>query len=279
MEKIIISNKKRFKEIKKKIQEEGLEKIHVLADFDKTLTKAFINGLKIPSIISILRDGNYLTPDYAEKAHQLYNKYNSMEDNPNISEKERKRLMTEWWNTHFELLIKSGLNKKDIENVVDSSKIKFRKGFFELADFLKKHNIPLVIMSSSGLGKESISLKLKKEGKLYDNIYIISNDFQWDENGKAVAVEKPIVHGGNKDATLVKNFPDIFKSIKDRKNIVLLGDSLGDIGMVEGFNYDNLIKIGFLNKKSKEKYEDVYDVLLVNNSSLRFVNDFFKKIL
>ncbi|MCX6759748.1 MAG: haloacid dehalogenase-like hydrolase [Candidatus Nealsonbacteria bacterium] len=281
MENVSVADKEKFAEIEKKFQEDGLDKVHILADFDKTLTRAFIDGVEVQSIISVLRDNNYLTSDYAGKAHKLYSKYNPFESDPNVSKNERKKLMAEWWAAHFKLLIESGLNIKDIEKAVKSGRVRFRDGFLEFVDFLKDNSIPLVIMSSSGLGQEAVSKRLEQEGKLYPNIHIISNSFEWDENGKAVSVKQPIVHGANKDETLVSSFPDVFKAVKDRKNVILLGDGLDDVGMVEGFDYDNLIKIGFFNDKTKERkeaYKDAYDVLVENDSSLDFVNNFLKKI-
>jgi len=282
MENIIISNEERLKETEKRFQEGGLDKVHILADFDRTLTRAFVDDKEVPSVASVLRDGNYLTPDYAHKAQEFYDKYHPLEKDPNIPREEKKRLMAEWWIMHFGLLIKSGLNRKDIEKVVKSGKIKFRDGFSELANFLKDNNIPLVIMSSAALGQESISQRLKQEGKLYSNIYIISNSFEWDENGKVVAVKQPIVHGGNKDETLVQNFPKIFRVIKDRRNIILLGDNLDDVGMVEGFDYDNLIKIGFLNENIEENleyYKRNYDVIILNDSSMDCVNSLLGEMI
>jgi len=177
IENIVISNPEELEKLKKSISEAGVEKLHVLSDFDRTLTTAFVNGKSIPSLISILRDGNYLTPDYAEKANALYAKYHPIEIDPKIPLEEKKRAMEEWWTTHFDLLIKSGLNKKDLEKVVESEKVRFRDGFEEFADFLWRHKIPLVIMSSSGLGGDAISMYLEGTGKLYDNVYIISNSF------------------------------------------------------------------------------------------------------
>lgn len=46
MSKPIIVKKEHFEELKQRIKEEGKQKLHVLADFDKTLTKAFIDGKK-----------------------------------------------------------------------------------------------------------------------------------------------------------------------------------------------------------------------------------------
>ena len=67
-----------------------------------------------------------------------------------------------------------------------------------------------------------------------------------------------------------------------RKNIILLGDSIGDLGMVEGFNYKNIIKIVFLNENIKEKLENqkkVYDVLILNDGSFEYVNKLLKDII
>jgi len=266
---------------KKAISEDGAEKLHVLADFDRTLTTAFVNGKSVPSLTSILRDGNYLTPDYAKKANELYAKYHLIEIDSKIPAEEKKKAMEKWWTTHFDLLIQSGLNKKDLEKVVETGNVKFREGFADFIDFLQAHKIPLVIMSSSGLGRDAISMYLEREGKLNDNIYIISNSYEWDENGNAIAIKQPIIHLMNKDETAVQDFP-VFDAIKDRKNVLLLGDSLEDVGMVKGFDYDNLIKIGFLNEnveENLEQYKRNFDVVILNDSSMDYINGLLKEII
>lgn len=281
MKNIVIPNPEKLEELKKAISKGGAEKLHVLADFDRTLTYAFVDGKSVPSIIAILRDGNYLTPDYAEKAHKLYNKYHPIEVNPRISLEKKKKAMQEWWKAHFDLLIKSGLNRKDLERVVESGKIKFRDGALEFIDFLKVHSIPLIIMSSSGLGGDVISMFLEKEGRLYNNVYIISNTYEWDKKGNMIAVKKPFIHVMNKDETIVKEFP-CYKQIKDRENVLLLGDSLGDKGMITGFDYDNLIKIGFVNENVEENlkyYSRAYDILILNDSSMDYVNELLREIV
>jgi len=279
-EKIIIPSPEKLEKLKKSVSQSGPEKLHILADFDRTLTTAFVNGKSIPSLISILRDGNYLTPDYAQKAHELYDKYHPIEIDPKIPIEEKKRAMKEWWTTHFNLLIKSGLNRKDLEKVVESGKIKLRDGFKEFTDFLKIHNIPLVIMSSSGLGGDAISMYLGKEGKLYDNIFIISNSYNWDKNGNVVSIKQPIIHTLNKYETAIQDFP-VFELIRNRKNVLLLGDSLDDVGMVEGFDYENVIKIGFLNEnieESLEYYKRNFDIIILDDSSMEYINNLLKAL-
>ena len=279
---IIISNPEKLKKTIKAMAKDGFEKIHILSDFDKTLTRAFINNIEIPSLISILRDGNYLTPDYSKKAHAFFNKYHQIEINPNIPLLEKKKEMNQWWNKHFNLLIKSGLNKKDIKKIIQSDKIIFRKGALDFFNILHNYNIPLVIMSAAGLGKDSISLYFKKYKILYKNIHIISNEAIWDKNGNVINFKKPIIHSANKDETMVKDFPNIYKKIKNKKNVILLGDNLDDIEMIKGFDYCHLIKIGFLNKnieQNLEIYKKNYDVVLLNDCSMIYVKNLINQII
>ena len=50
--------------------------------------------------------------------------------------------------------------------------------------------------------------------------------------------------------------------------------------MVEGFAYDNLLKIGFLNsniENNLDEYKKHYDVIITNDSSMDFVYDLLKE--
>jgi len=281
MKDVIISDTKHLNNKIKEIAKQGKKKIHVVADFDRTLTTAFVQGKKVPSLISILRDGNYLSEDYANKAHELFNYYHAIEINPSVPIEEKKKLMKEWWMKHFDLLIKSRLNRKDIQKVIESGKARLRKGAVQFLDFLHEHDIPLVIFSSSGLGVDSISLYLEKKKKLYKNIHIISNVYEWDENGNAIKVKEPIIHCMNKDETSIQDYP-VFSVIKNRRNVILLGDSFEDLGMVKGFKYDNLIAIGFLNEEideNLEAYKKTFDIVITRDGDMNYVNDLFKKLI
>lgn len=279
---MIISNQERFEELKEKFKKDGVEKLHVLADFDQTLTQAFVNNKRTPALISILADEGYLTSDYPEKANALFKKYYNIEIDPDIPFEEKREAMEEWWTKHFNLLISSGLDRNDIEEIVKSDNIALRKGVPELLNNLQSNNIPLVILSSAGVGQESIVSYLGYKKLLSDNIYIICNSFNWSEDGKAISVNQPIIHSLNKNETVIKDFPEVFEKIKERTNVVLLGNSIHDIDMITGFDYDNLIKIGFLNEevdKNLEKYKENFDVVITNDSSAEFVNSLFKELI
>jgi 5'-nucleotidase len=277
---VLIKNKEHCQAIRQKMKAAGLAKLHVLADFDKTLTKAFVNGEEIPSIISILRAEGYLTPDYPARAHALYDKFHPLEIDPHLSAEEKKKAMEEWWRTHFALLQECGLTRRDVEKAALSQRVQLRDGGLELLDFLKVNNIPLVLLSSNGLGEEGIIFFLQRLSRLSSNIHIISNAFIWGEDGRAIGVREPIVHNFNKTEFEVKDYP-FFKEVKERKNVILLGDTLGDVDMINGFQYDNLLKIGFLNKKVEEHlpfFQEIYDVVIINDDGMDYVNDLLKEI-
>lgn len=277
---IIIPNKEKFEKIKVEMKEAGFDKLHVLADFDRTLTYGVIDGKKTPSIISLLRDGNHLTEGYAEKAHALFDKYSVMENDLALSLEERKAAMQEWWGSHNKLLTESGLEKSDLEDIVNNGHLKFREGVLAFLDFLHEKKIPLVILSASGCG-DAIEMFLEKSGRNYSNVFYVTNQFNWDEEGKAVSIKGSIIHGLNKDETILQEIPEVYNEIKERKNVILLGDSLGDLGMVEGFSYENLLSIGLFNsgdEELEEKYLKIFDVVLAGDGDWSFVNELIENL-
>lgn len=271
---VIISNPAKVEQIKANFKKQGFQNLHILADFDRTLTYSTVNGQKTPSIIYRLREGKYLAPGYSEKAHALYDKYHKFENELTLSLGERKAKMQEWWRVHFELLLKSGLNKKDLQDILKDDRLRLRAGVPEFLDFLHQEKIPLIIISASGCG-ETIEMFFEKFRKNYPNIYYVVNRFEWDQDGSAVSVREPIIHSLNKDETILSEIPEAFKAVQNRKNVILLGDGLGDVGMIEGFDYDNLLKIGFYNEpdeKNLENYKNNFDVVLTSDADFDYVN-------
>lgn len=278
LEKIVINNPKELERIKARIKKQGKDKLHVVSDFDRTLTKAFIKGKKVGTVIAQIRDGNYLSPEYVKKAHELYNHYRPIEINPELGEVEKNAKMQEWWEKHFKLLIESGMNKQVIQDIIKKRKIEFRPGVLEFIDFLHESNIPLVIISAS-VGN-MLSEYLKSERRLYDNVHVIANFFEWKGN-KAIGVRQPIIHSLNKHEVEVSGLP-VYSELKKRRNVLLLGDSLDDLGMVEGFGAENVLKIGFLNEEVEANlalFKENYDVILLGDARFEFVNELVRNLV
>lgn len=259
---------KSAKEKISKIVLAGKKSLYVLADFDKTLTYARTNGEETPSLISVLYNRWYLSKDYSDNAKHLAEIYRPIESDYAIPLEKRREQMLERWTKHRELLIESGLSRKHIQKVVDSWIIKLRDWSHDLFETLHSAGVPLVILSASWLGKDAISMYLEKQQLLSDKVYIISNGFERDDQDRAIGYQEPIITSLNKDETIISqdNFPSIYEDIVNRKNVMLLGDQVEDIGMASGHDHELLLTIGFLNNPTQEKigyYKEYFDIVLL----------------
>ena len=84
MENIYIKNERELNEKIKLIKQDGKDNLHIIADFDNTLSKAYVNGKKMESMIAQIRRLGYLGEEYTKLAYDLYNKYHPIEIDPNI---------------------------------------------------------------------------------------------------------------------------------------------------------------------------------------------------
>lgn len=279
MIKIHFQNKKAFQEKIKQIKKDGLDKFHVTSDFDNTLTKCFIDGKKTPSTIALIRGGDYLSKDYAKRASALYHKYHPFEIDESLDFEYKFSKMKEWWEIHRDLLLSSGMRKEIVEDIISKFPRIFRGGVLEFLNELHKNNIPLIIFSA-GIGN-IIEGSLKKFNRLTNNITILSNYFDFDDNGFAKGYKNEIIHALNKSEIKIED--EKYKQlISQRKNVLLLGDSIGDLGMINEMDYNVIIKIGFLNNdidKNLELYKSEFDIVITNDGDFEFVNKLIKELL
>lgn len=276
---LIITNPKKTTKNLYYFKKDGLNKLFVISDFDGTLTKVFYRGKVRPSIISILRDENYLSAEYSKKAKELYEKYSPFVDNQKIPLKRRKKLMEKWWREHYRLLIKSGLKRQHIKKIINSNILRLREGYKNFFDFFAQNNIPFIIFSSGGLGGDVIKLFLKKNGVNYKNIIIVSNFLKWNKKGKMIGFYEPVVASLNKEGFLLKKIAAVWRKIKNRKNLIVLGNDISDLAVINGLKIKNLLKIGFLNEdieRNLKEYKKHFDVLILNDGDLHQVNQLLK---
>lgn len=279
MENIFIKNEERLKDLISRMKEDGKEKLFFIADWNRTFTKAYSEGVLLGSSFSQIRNGNYLDPKYNEEANALFQIYHPIEIDSNISKDEKNTKLIEWWRKHLELMARYGISKQVFEDIAKSKNSLLRDNAIELLDLLHKNQIPLIIISG-GVGDLIVSL-LEKENKLTENIHIVSSLFEFDKSGKTTKVKETIIHPFNKDCVKFEelSFAD---EIMLRKNVVLLGDGEEDADMANGFNAENIIKVGFLNTEAETRinfFKKNFDVVIQDDGSMKYICDLLKTIV
>ena len=242
---------------------------YVVADFDRTLTEGASD-----STWGIFANANQVGKEYKEKRTALYNKYRPIEIDPNISEEEKSKAMTEWWQLHINLFYEYGVKEEAVKNAVRLGNMKYRNGAKEFLRKMNELNVPVIIVSA-GIGNV-IEEFLKLEEDLYSNIKIISN-FIVFENGEFKGIAGEIIHALNKN--VVKLDEDSKHNLENIKNILLLGDGFADLKMISDKAKESAITVGFLGEKIEENlelYNKGFDIVLTNLSSFDDVNNILK---
>lgn len=276
-----IKNPELFAQKKRIIQQAGKNFSYILVDFDRTLTYGTFNGEKTPSIISLLRDGNHLTDDYAEKAHALFDHYHAIECNPALDLEYKKAQMQEWREKHDQLLIDSKLRLSDLKDIATNGHLQLRNG---VKDCLKKLNeswIPIVIFSASGCG-DAIPLFMQHNQCDFPNISYVINHFIRDEEGVAKGIEGEIIHALNKDEWVFSKLPELKSQLEKRKNVIVIGDGLGDAQMAQGNSHETVLKIWILISETPEllkTYEEAFDLVLIGDGDFGEVGALFDELL
>nr|CAN70066.1 hypothetical protein VITISV_015731 [Vitis vinifera] len=252
----------------------------IIADFDATLTKYWVNGCRGQSSHGLLQQGN---PEYDVKRRELYDYYHPLEISPSIPIEEKAKLMEEWWGKTHALLIEGGLTYDAITKSVANSMITFREGVVELFEFLEARDIPVLIFSA-GLADVIEEVLRQKLHRSFKNIKIVSNRMIFDGDGHLVSFKGKTIHVLNKNEHALDMAGPLHDelgdsdgpnedsaSVKKRTNVLLLGDHIGDLGMSDGLDYETRISVGFLNdnvEKSLDSYRKAFDLVYLNDGPM-----------
>ncbi|TYZ57935.1 hypothetical protein PybrP1_013222 [[Pythium] brassicae (nom. inval.)] len=263
----------------KKFSTDGVDKLLVISDFDQTLTRYLKpDGDQESSSHGLLMTSSVLSPQVCKLEREIFARFFPIEVSPTLSEAEKLPYMVEWWNRAHELLLEYKLTKSQILQAVEQNDVGFRSGFHEIFRLLANENVPVLIFSAglydvihAVLEKEFARSPEKTTPK---NVHVVSNMMQFDASGTISGFEGQLIHSINKNASVLLDTP-FWKQcqIEKRHNIILLGDSRGDVRMARGLEYkdDEIIRIGFLNThvdESLEEYLRLYDVVLTHDASL-----------
>ena len=145
--------------------------------------------------------------------------------------------MLEWVQKSNALLLESGLTAEIIREAVSSALVEgrlvMRDGLASFFDVLITNDVPLLLFSAgiANVLENALHISLDNESL---ELNIISNRCLFDSATEAiVAFSKPSLHVFNKKP---QEFMDhkFFTNSVSRRNLVLFGDSLGDVNMCSG---------------------------------------------
>ncbi|KAK4320562.1 hypothetical protein Pmani_008567 [Petrolisthes manimaculis] len=248
---------------------EGYSKLQVIADFDRTLTRVWYNGKKCETCYGIM-DNSPMMPDfYREEANQLLARYYPIELDPHMTEAEKIPHMMEWYRNIHALILKCHVNKSSFKGMVSDSNIRLRDGTEELFGSLHRAGVPVLVLSA-GIG--DVLVEVLQHFNVYtDNVKVVANFFKYNKEGVIEGFQGDAIHMFNKNENAIHS-SDYFQRLEGRANVILMGDSLGDVKMAVGVpNPVNVLKIGFLNDKIEERLESFmnnFDLVLIDDQTM-----------
>ncbi len=221
---------------------------------------------------------NKLGDEYTKERNKLYDHYHPIEIDITLDFNYKSKMTAEWFQKHLELMVKHGVTTDMISKSLDDGQITLREGVVEFLKMITNKNIPLIIFSAA-IG-DVIKMQLKPLNLDMQNTHILSNFFNFDENGKAIGFKSDLVHPFNKTEMLINK--ETYKDqVVKRPNCILLGDALYDATMADGMNHETILKIGFLNgnESEKETFSKVYDVLVEEDTNMDAVNELISDLI
>ncbi|KAI8051412.1 pyrimidine 5'-nucleotidase [Gilbertella persicaria] len=210
-----------------------------------------------------------LTDEYKKETARIYNKYYPIEIDQSMTHEEKVPYMMQWWVEAHASLIAQKISKHDLEEMARNVKIELRSELEKVLINCRDTQVPFLVFSA-GIG-DIIEAILKQVDLFYDNMHIVSNMMVFDENDICVDFKEPLIHVFNKSEFQLETSP-YHKLIEKRGNVVLMGDSLGDLQMSQGVAHELCLNIGFLNhdiKALESAYMDAFDVVIEGDANMK----------
>ncbi|KAG7227943.1 hypothetical protein INR49_013737 [Caranx melampygus] len=296
---VLMRERSRVEETIHAMQRAGAGSLQVISDFDMTLTRFAHNGKRVPTTHNILDNRLLITEECTRKMKQLLNTYYPIEIDASRSAEEKLPFMVEWWTKVHDLLIQQKIRKDMLAQAVKESDAMlritenlsaqiimgsvcvnfFRDGYKVFFEHLAEHQVPLLIFSA-GVG-DVLEEVIRQNHVFHPNVHIISNYMDFDQTGVLQAFKGQLIHTFNKREGALSHAAGL-QELQGRPNVLLLGDSLGDLTMADGVSEpQNILTIGFLNdqvEERKELYINSFDIVLVKDETMDVPNTILRHI-
>jgi len=287
---VLFKNKDSFLQKVALFQAGGAEKLLVISDFDFTISKFHLpNGQRGASCHKLLEDCGLLGEEYEKQAQAIQTKYYAYEVDHTLDEITRRMYMEEWAVKSHNLLVEFGFTKDRlhtaVKTAVENETILLRNLALNFFQQLQASHVPLLIFSAGIADVLEGVLGCHMNLADYD-IAVISNRMIFDSSNNLTSFQEPIIDVYNKRArAFLQTNPFLLRSdVIAKSNLILLGDSLGDIYMSDGLSIidDQILTIGFLNDHVEERIERYlakFDVVILQDPGFEVPIEVIKKII
>ncbi|XP_061611592.1 7-methylguanosine phosphate-specific 5'-nucleotidase-like isoform X1 [Phyllopteryx taeniolatus] len=280
---VLMRQRDRVEETLDAMQQAGAASLHVISDFDMTLTRFAHNGKRVPTTHNILDSRLLVDEECGKKMRELLNTYYPIEIDASRTVEEKLPFMVEWWTKVHHLLVEQKIRKDLLAPAVRESNAAtsmLRDGYRVFFDHLAQRDVPLLIFSG-GVG-DVLEEVIRQHGVFRPSVHVIANYMDFDHAGVLRAFKGDLIHTFNKRKGALSHVAR-FPELQARRSVLLLGDSLGDLNMAAGVPEPRrLLTVGFLNDQvdaRRESYVNSFDIVVlaqddtmdVPNAILRFV--------
>jgi 5'-nucleotidase len=284
-----MADPERVASIVRRIIADGGSNLQVISDFDMTLTRYSVDGRPGYSSHKVLEKCSLLPKSYAEAAKALHQHYYPIEIDPTMSEEQKAPLMVEWWEKAHKALVDANVNKSVFTSAVREALVEFREGVAEMFALAAAKSVHVLVFSA-GLKQiiEELFL-LKLPGTRISSVFeavgvarVVANEMIFDDDGNIINFSPELLHTFNKQfGSLPAHIAGIDDFDHYRPNVILMGDSRGDVKMANGYKYENLLKVGFLNlplESNLQDYMRLFDVVITGDGSMNYLDDILRAL-
>ena len=283
----------------------GPQALHLILDYDRTMTTFFGprggRGDTCHGTVERRR-----SEELRARADALSAIFYPIEVDPARSREEKIPFMQQWYREVNELIVRSGMTRRDLAEDVARANIGLRRGVCEALDWAARHDVPVTVFSA-GIGDviEEV-LRQRYRAVPHPRLRVVSNAMVWRSGAGAEAEEggsaeppppppppplsplsppphpddvvagfsEPVLHPFNKFAGGVMGALPFFAELRARPHVLLLGDSPGDVTMADGLGCAHVLRVGFLNdavEANIERFRGLFDVVVTHDGAADWV--------
>jgi HAD superfamily hydrolase (TIGR01544 family) len=245
----------------------GFSRLHVVIDFDRTITTYLHNGAPGATCHGVLEGRR--PPAVLAQAAALKLHYLPIELCPTRTAAEKVPHMIEWYTRINAILAGCGITRADLAADVAAAQFSLRGGVAQLLAASARHGFPVTVFSAgvADVIEETLRARCYGGAPLPPTLRVISNRMQWSAEGVCTGFHPKVLHPFNKDFVEAAEFvgAEAAAALAGRDCVVVVGDGEGDARMAVGLAPAVEYRVGLVNDASRAeqvaRFRELFDVV------------------